>query len=67
MSKERLGGPCMMNLCAVGETLLAPYLLDLTNAMLDNGHYVTIVTNGSLTNKIKEYCKLDEDKKKDYF
>ena len=67
LSKERLGGPCMMNLCAVGETLLAPYLLDLTNAMLDNGHYVTIVTNGSLTNKIKEYCKLDEDKKKRLF
>ena len=38
LSKERLGRPCMMNLCAVGETLLAPYLLDLTNALLDNEH-----------------------------
>lgn len=67
LSKERLGRPCMMNLCAVGETLLAPYLLDLTNALLDNEHYVTIVTNGSITNKIKEYCNLDEDKKKRLF
>lgn len=67
LSKERLGGPCMMNLCAVGETLLAPYLFDLTNALLDNGHYITIVTNGSITNKIKEYCNLDEEKKNRLF
>ena len=46
LNKDRLGGTSMMNLCAVGETLLAPYLFDLTNALLNNGHYITIVTNG---------------------
>ena len=67
LNKDRLGGTCMMNLCAVGETLLAPYLFDLTNALLNNGHYITIVTNGSITNKIKVYCDLDEEKKKRLF
>lgn len=67
LNKDRLGGTSMMNLCAVGETLLAPYLFDLTNALLNNGHYITIVTNGSITNKIKEYCELNEDKKKRLF
>lgn len=67
LNQDRLGGPCMMNLCAVGETLLAPYLFDLTNALLDNGHYITIVTNGSMTKKIKEYCDLEDYKKKRLF
>lgn len=67
LNKDRLGGTSMMNLCAVGETLLAPYLFELTNALLTNGHYITIVTNGSITNKIKEYCNLDDEKKKRLF
>lgn len=67
ITKDRLGGICLVNYCAVGETLLAPYLFELVNRTLDNGHYVAIVTNGSLTNKIKEYCNLSEDKKKRLF
>lgn len=67
ITKDRLGGTCLVNYCAVGETLLAPYLFELVNRTLDNGHYVSIVTNGSITNKIKEYCELNEDKKKRLF
>lgn len=37
MSVERFGGPCMMNLCAVGETLLAPYIVELSKGLIDNG------------------------------
>lgn len=67
LSKERFGGPCMMNICAVGETLMAPYIEDLAERLIENGHYVTIVTNGIITNKIKELCKLDNEKKKKLF
>ena len=67
LTKERLGGTCLINLCAVGETLMAPYLFKLTKDMLDNGHYVAIVTNGSLTNKIKDYCELSKSEKNRLF
>lgn len=67
LTTKRLGGVCMMNLCAVGETLMAPYLYDLVEGLLKNGHYVTIVTNGSLKNKIHEYKKLDKELRKHLF
>lgn len=60
LSLKRLGGPCMVNMCAVGETLMAPYLADLVQAMLDNGHYVTIVTNGSIRKMIEKICQIDK-------
>ncbi len=67
LTKDRLGGACMMNLCAVGETLMAPYLFDLSKGLINNGHYVTIVTNGILTDKIKKFCEMDESQKKNLF
>lgn len=67
LTPNRLGGVCMMNLCATGETLIAPYLFDLVKGFLEQGHYVTIVTNGVLTEKIKEYCDLSSDEKSRLF
>jgi len=64
---KRLGGACMMNICAVGETLMAPYLIELSKGLLENGHYVTIVTNGTITERIKQFCHLDDDLKKRLF
>lgn len=57
LSKERLGGVCMLNFCAGGETLLAPKLLDYVYALLEEGHYVSIVTNGTLTKRFDEVAK----------
>lgn len=67
LTVDRLGGTCMMNLCAVGETLMAPYLFDLTKGLINNGHYVTIVTNGVLTDKIKKFCKMSTSQKNNLF
>lgn len=67
LTKERLGGTCLINLCAEGETLLAPYLIDLIKRLLDNGHYVAIVTNGLITNKIEELCKFTIKQKSKLF
>ena len=54
LSRERLGGTCLLNLCGSGETLLAPYIVDLTRELLEEGHYVMLVTNGLPTKRIKE-------------
>ena len=54
LSRERLGGTCLLNLCGNGETLLAPYIVNLTRELLEEGHYVMLVTNGLPTKRIKE-------------
>lgn len=61
LSKERLGGTCLLNFCAGGETLLAPHLFDYIKAVLEEGHYVSIVTNGTLTKRFEEYSSLPDD------
>lgn len=66
-STERLGGICMFNICATGETLLHPQLFDVVNSILSNGHYVMVVTNGTLTERFREYCTLDEERRKRLF
>ena len=54
LSRERLGGTCLLNFCGAGETLLAPYIVTLTREMLEEGHYVMIVTNGLPAKRIRE-------------
>ncbi len=53
-SVERTGGVCFINMCARGETLLANGIVELTRGLLQQGHYVSIVTNGTITRKIEE-------------
>lgn len=57
LSKERLGGVCLFNMCAGGETLLAPNVIPVIRALLEEGHYVMVVTNGTLTQRFMEFCK----------
>lgn len=54
LSRERLGGTCLLNFCAAGETLLAPYIVDLTRELLEEGHYVMLVTNGLPSKHIRQ-------------
>ena len=56
MSVERWGGSCYISMCGLGETLLPDYSIELTQRLLDNGHYVSIVTNGTLSNRINQLC-----------
>lgn len=58
LSFSRLGGSCLINICAGGETLLAPYLTDILEEVLEQGHYVELVTNGTLSKKIDEILRL---------
>lgn len=53
-SMRRWGGPCLINMCAGGETLLSEELLPIVKVLLEEGHYVMIVTNGTMTNRFEE-------------
>ena len=67
LSKERLGGTCMMNLCAGGETLIAEEVIDVVEAILKQGHYVMIVTNGSLTQRFEKIAQFPKELMKRLF
>lgn len=61
LSKARLGGACFFSLCAIGETLIPDYLFELVKGLLKEGHYINITNNGTVTNRIKEYCDLPKN------
>lgn len=54
LSYERLGGACLINMCAGGETLLSPEILPIIYELLCEGHYIMIVTNGTVTPRFYE-------------
>jgi len=54
LSKERLGGICHFNLCGGGETLLPTEMTNIIYEMLKEGHYIAIVTNGTITKRFEE-------------
>lgn len=57
LSKQRVGGICFFSLCGTGETFLQKELLPLTMGLLENGHYVNITTNGTVTKRIEELAE----------
>lgn len=54
LSKERLGGVCLINFCAEGETLISAQVLEYIKALLEEGHYIMIVTNATLIKPFDE-------------
>lgn len=68
LSKEKLGGPCYFNLCGNGETMLHPQLIELVSELTKEGHFVDIITNGTISKKIDELlCTLDDKQQKHLF
>lgn len=61
LSKKRLGGSCFVNICGSGETLIHPELIDIIHSILKQGHYVEVVTNGSLTKRFQEIVKFSPE------
>lgn len=59
LSIKRLGGICLFNLCAGGETLLSEEVISAIKALLEEGHYVMVVTNGSLSKRFDEIAQFD--------
>ena len=52
LSKSRLGGVCLLNFCAGGETLLQYEVVAIMKELLSEGHYVMVVTHGLLTERL---------------
>ena len=53
LNKQRLGGYAIINFCANGETLLTSGNLGYIKAMLQEGHYVMVVSNMTMTKQIE--------------
>lgn len=60
LNPKRMGGICSINLCGNGETLLHPQIVESTELLLQDGHFVSIVTNGTVTKAIDYLCNLPE-------
>ena len=58
---ERLGGPCIINLTGGGETLIPPEMPSYINALLNEGHYLEVVTNGTLSKRFKEIATFQRE------
>lgn len=61
LSKERLGGTCLLNFCGGGETLLPPELPQYLKAVLEEGHYISIVTNATVDRAFDEISKFSPE------
>lgn len=60
-SKKRLGGICFINICSNGETLIHPKMPEIIEMFLQEGHYVMVLTNGTLTRQIEKCLQIQEN------
>lgn len=64
LSRKRLGGRAYFNMCGEGETLLKPNYIKLVYGLLKEGHFVGVITNGTVTQKLEELIAFPEEMKK---
>lgn len=60
LSVERLQGYCLFNFCGFGETLLLKDISSLIYHIAKQGHFIEIVTNGTLNDKFDEILSLPD-------
>lgn len=61
LGSTRLGGTAFINICGGGETLLYSELPALVAELLKEGHYVQLVTNGTVTKAVRELLRLSKE------
>lgn len=66
-SKNRFGGSCLINLVASGETLLSLELISIIRMFLEEGHYVAIVTNGTVTKAFEQIAAFPQELREHLF
>lgn len=54
LSNKNIGGSALIGLCGTGETFLGDEFIPICIELLKQGHYLHIVTNGVVTDKIRE-------------
>ncbi len=67
ISRKRMGGTAFVNFCGVGETLLCKELLPIVHELIEEGHYVQIVTNATISNMIERYLNSSIDLSRLFF
>lgn len=58
LTKERFHGICYFSICGAGETLIPAYVPELIKRILDNGHFVNVTTNGTLSKRFDEIINI---------
>ncbi|MDD3155581.1 MAG: radical SAM protein [Victivallaceae bacterium] len=58
LSRERLGGGCLLNMCAAGETLIPEQIVEYIRELLEEGHYIMVVTNGSISKRFDQIVSM---------
>lgn len=61
MTQHDLGGVIHINMCGGGETLLPSEMTDIIYEILKQGHYIAIVTNGTVTKRFEEICQFPRE------
>ena len=61
LSTERVGGSALINFCAGGETIMVKELVPIFKELVDEGHYISIVTNGTITERFDEILSMGID------
>lgn len=54
LTQQRLGGKCFFSFCGSGETTLYNEMPMISDAVVSNGHYMNITTNGTSTSSVKK-------------
>lgn len=60
-SQARLGGVCLINLTGKGETLILPEMPEIIRVLLEEGHFLEVVTNGVLTQRFDDLAKMPRE------
>ena len=61
LSPHRLGGISLIGLCCDGEPLISDDYVTLIKLLLQEGHYVFLISNGTITKSIDKLCELPKD------
>lgn len=61
LSPQRMGGICFINACADGETLLTKDIDKYFKALVEEGHYIEIVSNMTVTPMLEKILSWDRE------
>lgn len=61
LSYERLGGMAHINMCATGETMMTPGLIPVIKELVNIGHYISVISNGTQTKAFERLLSQDMD------
>ena len=60
-NQERWGGTMLVNLCGAGETMMCPQITEVISAILEQGHFMNVTTNGTISAKFDDIARFPED------